>query len=138
MFELLLLREHCLVDVVVLLANAAEGGGHLLVFFVAELPGRDHVVGLEESVPGDETVLGSPVVISEQRRQFKFKSFEMTSRPKDRPVRYIRECQTKETGKPTCTSSCWPSSCPTGENTHRASRLVTAAALARGEERLTD
>lgn len=51
-------------DVVVLLADAAQGGTHFLVLLVSELPRRDHVVGFEERVARHETVRGAPVIVS--------------------------------------------------------------------------
>ena len=52
-----------LVDVVVLHADATQGCAHLFVLFVAELPGRDDIVGLQESVAGHESVLSAPIVV---------------------------------------------------------------------------
>ena len=57
-------------DVVVFLTDAPQSRTYFFVLFIAELPRGDHVVGLEESIAGDETVLGTPVIISVK---FKFK-----------------------------------------------------------------
>ena len=59
-----LLLQDRLVDIVILLADAPKCRTHLFVLLVAELPRRYDVVGLEEGVAGNETVLGTPVVIS--------------------------------------------------------------------------
>ena len=57
-------------NVVVFLTDAPESRTHFFVLFIAELPRGYNVVGFEESIAGDETVLGTPVVISVK---FKFK-----------------------------------------------------------------
>ena len=57
-------------DVVVFLTDAPQSSTHFFILFIAKLPGGDHVIGLEESIAGDETVLGTEVVISVK---FKFK-----------------------------------------------------------------
>ena len=57
-------------DVVVFLTDAPQSRTHFFILFITELPGGDHVVGLEESIARNETVLGTPVVISVK---FKFK-----------------------------------------------------------------
>ena len=62
-FKFSLFGEDGLVDVVVLLADAAERGADLLVLLVAELPRRDHVVRLEQRVARHEAVLSAPVII---------------------------------------------------------------------------
>ena len=64
--ELLLLCKDSLVDVVVLLANATESTADLLVLLVTKLPGWDHIVGLKESVAGNEAVLSTPIIISKE------------------------------------------------------------------------
>ena len=68
--ELLLLLKDRLVDVVIFLTDAPQSSTNFFILFIAELPGGDHVVGLEESVAWDEAILGTPVVISVK---FKFK-----------------------------------------------------------------
>ena len=68
--EFSLFLQDRLVDVVVFLTDAPQSRTHFFILFITELPGGDHVVGLEESIARNETVLGTPVIISVK---FKFK-----------------------------------------------------------------
>ena len=68
--EFRLFLQDCLVDIVVFLTDASQSRTHFFILFIAKLPGGDHVVGLEESIAWDETVLGTPIIISVK---FKFK-----------------------------------------------------------------
>ena len=62
-FKLLLFFEDCLVDVVILLADAPQRRTDFLVLLITELPGGDHIVGLEERVRRHKVVLRIPVIV---------------------------------------------------------------------------
>ena len=58
-------------DVVVFLADAAQGRTDFFVLLITELPGRDHIIRLKERVPRHEAVLGTPIVIPTKDKKFK-------------------------------------------------------------------
>ena len=61
--ELLLFLEDRLVDVVIFLTDAPQSSTNFFILFITELPGGDHIVGLEERVRRHKVVLRIPVIV---------------------------------------------------------------------------